>query len=276
MAELGGGSGTGYPTAIDTDASTESTSTLARADCINDANAAIIAIENELGIAPSGSKDTVVEFLQVAHNADGTHKTSAVYVTPTIASFANATHDHQNAAGGGATLTSPTIAGATLTTPTITTPVMTGTGWPSFHAHRNTTDQTSVADGVWTKVKFTTEEYDTGDCFNADANDDDAGGLESRFTPAVAGKYLLYGAVSFLDLNAANLVGLDIWKNGATANRMVFQRQSASTPGWAHISVIVDSDANDYFELAAFQNGGGAETIDGPVAYTYFGGSRIA
>jgi len=40
--------------------------------------------------------------------------TSPTIVTPTIASFANATHNHSNAAGGGATLTSPTI-----TTPTI-------------------------------------------------------------------------------------------------------------------------------------------------------------
>lgn len=62
--ELGAGSGTGYPIAIDTDASVEVDypspyATTARAAVPNDTNAAVIAIETELGIDPSGAYDTV-------------------------------------------------------------------------------------------------------------------------------------------------------------------------------------------------------------------------
>lgn len=62
--ELGSGSGTGYPGAIDTDTSVEvdypdPLATTARAAVPNDTNAAVIAIETELGINPSGAYDTV-------------------------------------------------------------------------------------------------------------------------------------------------------------------------------------------------------------------------
>lgn len=62
--ELGAGNGTGYPSAIDTDESVEvdypdPLATTARAAVPNDTNAAVIAIETELGINPSGAYDTL-------------------------------------------------------------------------------------------------------------------------------------------------------------------------------------------------------------------------
>jgi hypothetical protein len=62
--ELGAGSGTGYPNEIDTDTNVEvdypdPLATTARAAVPNDTNAAVIAIETELGINPSGAYDTV-------------------------------------------------------------------------------------------------------------------------------------------------------------------------------------------------------------------------
>lgn len=62
--ELGAGGGTGYPSAIDTDTSVEvdypdPLATTARAAVANDTNAAVIAIETELGINPSGTYDTI-------------------------------------------------------------------------------------------------------------------------------------------------------------------------------------------------------------------------
>ncbi|MBA7544742.1 hypothetical protein ES705_37103 [subsurface metagenome] len=62
--ELGAGEGTGYPAVIDTDTSVEvdypdPLATTARAAVPNDTNAAVIAIETELGISPSGAYDTV-------------------------------------------------------------------------------------------------------------------------------------------------------------------------------------------------------------------------
>jgi len=67
-AELGDGSGTDYPTSLDTDSTLEvdspsGSATTARANVPNDIAAAIIAIETELGLNPSGTAGTVVDRL---------------------------------------------------------------------------------------------------------------------------------------------------------------------------------------------------------------------
>lgn len=59
MGELGSGSGTSYPTALDTDTNTESSTTYARANVPNDLAAAVVSIETELGINPPDVDDTV-------------------------------------------------------------------------------------------------------------------------------------------------------------------------------------------------------------------------
>ena len=78
MAELGAGSGTGYPGALDTDNTQETNSpaagkTKARAEVINDLNAAVVALQTELGTDPAGSLTDVKTNLQTEHSADGTH-----------------------------------------------------------------------------------------------------------------------------------------------------------------------------------------------------------
>lgn len=73
MAELGAGSGSSYPGALDTDSVQESTSKVARSDVPNDLAAAIIAIQTELGTDPAGSLTDVKTNLQTEHAADGTH-----------------------------------------------------------------------------------------------------------------------------------------------------------------------------------------------------------
>jgi len=62
--ELGAGDGTSYPATIDTDTNVEvdypsPNATTARSAVPNDTNAAVIAIETELGINPSGEYDTL-------------------------------------------------------------------------------------------------------------------------------------------------------------------------------------------------------------------------
>lgn len=79
MSEIGAGSGTSYPTALDTDNTLEynvssASKTRARAEVVNDLADAIVAIETELGTSPSGTAATVKDFLQVQHNTDGSHK----------------------------------------------------------------------------------------------------------------------------------------------------------------------------------------------------------
>lgn len=73
MAELGDGSGTGYPTALDTDSTLESAAKVTNYKTANDCAAAIIAIETELGTNPSLNKSTVKAYLQAEHSDDGKH-----------------------------------------------------------------------------------------------------------------------------------------------------------------------------------------------------------
>lgn len=78
MSNLGSGSGSSYPGAIDTQTlevdSPNANKTKARAAVPNDLAAAAIAIETTLGTSPQGTKTNVKTFLQVQHNTDGTHK----------------------------------------------------------------------------------------------------------------------------------------------------------------------------------------------------------
>lgn len=72
MAEIGAGSGTGYPAAIDSDVTQEANTDYARKAVPNDLAAAVVAIETELGIAPSGGYATVVARLNtVSHTSGG-------------------------------------------------------------------------------------------------------------------------------------------------------------------------------------------------------------
>lgn len=71
MAELGAGSGTGYPSAIDSDVTVETTNDYARIQVANDLAAAIVAIETELGISPSGGYATVLARLNALSASGG-------------------------------------------------------------------------------------------------------------------------------------------------------------------------------------------------------------
>ncbi len=64
-AELGAGSGSGYPVAIDTDISVETSTHTARSDVPNDLADAIINIQTELGTNPSGIAASVKERMEL-------------------------------------------------------------------------------------------------------------------------------------------------------------------------------------------------------------------
>lgn len=59
MGEIGAGNGASYPNTLDTEATQESATTIARKEVPNDLAACVIAIETELGLLPKGSFATV-------------------------------------------------------------------------------------------------------------------------------------------------------------------------------------------------------------------------
>ena len=92
MAEIGSGSGSSYPSALDTNTSPEVDSpsvskTLVRANVPNDLAAAIIALETELGTDPAGSLVDVKSFLQTEHGVSGVHDATKVGMIAGVQTF---------------------------------------------------------------------------------------------------------------------------------------------------------------------------------------------
>lgn len=71
MSEIGGGGGSSYPGALDSDSTLETNSDVARIQVPNDLAACIVAIETELGADPAGSFATVVARLNAISNSTG-------------------------------------------------------------------------------------------------------------------------------------------------------------------------------------------------------------
>lgn len=78
---------------------------------------------------------------------------------------------------------------------------------PAFHAYQST-QQTGISAGVFTKVNLQTEEFDTNNCFDTST---------STFTPNVAGYYQVNATVWTTSPTSATILAgfVNLWKNGA-------------------------------------------------------------
>ncbi|MEE8560300.1 MAG: hypothetical protein V3S88_06285, partial [Alphaproteobacteria bacterium] len=145
---------------------------------------------------------------------------------------------------------------------------------PGFSAHRNSVGQ-SIAASTWTKLKLTTEDFDTDGDFLHDA-DDSGGATESRFTPSVPGKYLIVGAAVLAGLADGKAANCSIHKNGAF--HRLGTRVSQGAAGNQHVGVGVIVEANgttDYFEFFVWHDDTVSRTAGGVATDTYFQGHYL-
>ncbi len=148
--------------------------------------------------------------------------------------------------------------------------------WPSFEV--GSTSTLSLTSGVARKVIFDTEVWDTNDDFEHDGDRSD-GATESRFTPSVAGKYLL--TVGLEIQGTANTITrshIDIYKNGSTFRRIVIFDSTTNPvtrpPGSG--SVLVDANgSSDYFEMFVDVEGT-SPIVVGSLSQVHWGGTRVA
>ena len=134
---------------------------------------------------------------------------------------------------------------------------------PAFGAWHDTSQTLSTS--TFTKLTFTTEEFDTNSNF-----------ASSRFTPTVEGYYLITGAVGILTMNGAQI--LSIYKNGSEFKRGSL-RSDAATASSRHttISTIVYANGStDYFELYAYQGSGSNKTTRNEQRWTYINGVLVS
>jgi len=126
---------------------------------------------------------------------------------------------------------------------------------PAFRAYA-TSATTGFLNGVDKKVDLTTESYDTANCF-----------ASSRFTPNVAGYYLIHGAIRWENITAANAL---IYKNGVIhssgSHGNVGTYQSNTT------DLVYLNGTTDYVELWGVQYSGTTQSTSGNNATTYLSG----
>lgn len=138
------------------------------------------------------------------------------------------------------------------------------TARPSFYTWPSTAQ--SLANSTVTKLQFDTKVYDTNTNFDIVTN--------YRFTPTIAGKYLIVGALRIAGMNTGFTVALDVYKNGSLY--LVGQNVSPGTGITmnAQVSGIIDMNGStDYIELYGYQDTGGSKSITNSQNYSYFMGT---
>jgi hypothetical protein len=155
-----------------------------------------------------------------------------------------------NSSGGGSvTLQEPTTASnVTLNLPaadgTIITTASTfaGTG-PAFSA--SVTGTTTITSGVFTKMVFNSENWDTANCFDSATN--------YRFTPNVAGYYLITGSFDAGTSTNANRAIPVIYKNGSSHRLGInIGTANGSSFGSSVSAQVYLNGSTDYVELFAY------------------------
>lgn len=265
MSEIGSGSGSSYPTSLDTDSTVEVNSpsaskTKARAEVINDLGACVVAVETTLGTSPQGTKADVKTFLQTQHNADGTHGN---ITTGTIVASGAVSGVTTLAVSGAVTGVTTLNTFPISATPGANTIPVSGSGnvlatgfdstRPCFEATMSA-DQT-ISTGVAAKIHFDTKTFDTNTNYDAATN--------YRFTPTVAGKYLITITAGFQSTTTFGTVITLLYKNGS-AYRCMESFVGPTTANYIGPPFITIADANgttDYFEAWGYAASGGTITV---------------
>ena len=146
--------------------------------------------------------------------------------------------------------------------------------YPAFEAYLNA-DQTSITSGTATKAQIDTEVFDTNNCYDNSTN--------YRFTPTVAGKYFVYGAIRAGNTNgsASNVNQMRTWiyKNGSAYRLSATNFDNGDVNNATEtISTAVDMNGtSDYVEVyvQAYINSGTAYLIGGSDITCLFGAYRI-
>lgn len=159
---------------------------------------------------------------------------------------------------GTVTVTVPAVAG----TNTVTIAAQTGTlnaAGPTFSAYQSS--QQTISYNAFAKVQLQTEEFDTNNNFDNTTN--------YRFTPTVAGYYLVTGSVS-ANVSGSTYSQSAIYKNGAIVSGSLQNTNSGPYNGFLTQKLIYMNGSTDYLELFFVSFGTGTFTVVTGTATTYF------
>ena len=109
----------------------------------------------------------------------------------------------------------------------------------------------SLSHNTWTKLTISSEAIDTGGCFDL--------GVNNRFTPNVAGKYLFILSIMSPTGTDVDYIGASIYKNGSSAGGANGQNLNYNSTVFS--TILEANGSSDYFEAYAEQESGGSLNI---------------
>ena len=137
-----------------------------------------------------------------------------------------------------------------------------GNNTPSFSA-KLSSDQ-SASSGAETVLAFATEQWDSDSKF-----------ASNKFTPTVAGKYVINGMIMLNDITVQNKrLQLLIYKNGSFfADVETIASSETSTDPTLSINLLMEFNTSDYVELRFYHNVGSTVTVRS--GYSFFQGYKL-
>ena len=164
---------------------------------------------------------------------------------------------------GTITVNAPAVAGTnTLTLPASTGTV--GTVGSGFSAYASTA-QTGISNGTFTKMTFTTEEFDINSDYDTST---------SRFTPTVAGYYqVTIGAQGATNRSGTGSSFLVLYKNGSRfKDKVKNEGHTNQVTFGVHSTLVSLNGSTDYIEAYVYaDNMPSTFNLSGVQAYrTYF------
>jgi hypothetical protein len=180
----------------------------------------------------------------------------------------NESSDTITIGASGDTITIPS--GATIDLSNATQTGVGGTNTPAFLAYISA-DQ-SISDATATKAQFNTEVFDVGSCYDNATN--------YRFTPNVAGKYMIFSNLLF-QLNDYGIynASIEIFKNGSqyTFSNNAFGT-GASLISSVYVSHIIEfNGSSDYVEIFGYleRHTSSGNKFENGNKSSYFGAYKI-
>jgi hypothetical protein len=162
---------------------------------------------------------------------------------------------------GAITLAAPAVSGTnTATLPAATGTVMVSGNMPAFSYYASS--GTSMSAGTYTKILFQTQEFDTASAVSS-----------SKFTPQVAGYYLINSAVNLTGSTSAGYGTVNIYKNGSIYKQGSTYASTASSPAASISSIVYCNGSTDYIEIYALTPG--SITSGTGQAYSWFNGALM-
>ncbi len=132
------------------------------------------------------------------------------------------------------------------------------------NVHKGGIDQTGIADGVWTKLTFSTEVADTAGKYDPST---------SRYTPGIAGWTLVIARAAWTSMEDQAVTGVHLYRNGFYHSPGGASMIGASGLGSYHgvpMVCIAEHGVSDYFEIFALWDGtGGTRSVSGASSQTF-------